>query len=380
MVKKQRGVALIIILLLLAVMVSIAASMADRLFTQFKRSTSQINHQQAYWYSIGAEALAKVGLEQSFKDSDTINLSQPWALEEQTYPLDYGTLKGHLVDKQACFNLNALSSLTVTPGSDKSPYLVKVLQNLLQELDIESYQAETIAQSVWEYVDHNDSANSTLGVEDSFYESMSPAYMAANSLIADSSELRAINQVSGEVMEKVRPFVCAIPTSDFRLNVNTIQPEQAGTPFVLLFLGFPFVLFMLFKKEITPFFLENCSLSITCFAVCIGAIPVILSKTVKYALFDPTKEMAYLPLDDEARVKGKAAADAVGGRLGKSGGALIQQGLMVITGLGIAGVMDFMLIFFVLFCLCWIYGVCKLDKSMHQLDEQHALEAKKRKK
>lgn len=233
MVKKQRGVALIIILLLLAVMVSIAASMADRLFTQFKRSTSQINHQQAYWYSIGAEALAKVGLEQSFKDSDTINLSQPWALEEQTYPLDYGTLKGHLVDKQACFNLNALSSLTVTPGSDKSPYLVKVLQNLLQELDIESYQAETIAQSVWEYVDHNDSANSTLGVEDSFYESMSPAYMAANSLIADSSELRAINQVSGEVMEKVRPFVCAIPTSDFRLNVNTIQPEQAALLTVL---------------------------------------------------------------------------------------------------------------------------------------------------
>ncbi|KLN65523.1 MULTISPECIES: type II secretion system minor pseudopilin GspK [Vibrio] len=228
MVRKQRGVALIIVLLLLAVMVSIAASMADRLFSQFKRATNQINYQQAYWYSVGAEALAKTGLEQSFKDSDTINLSQPWALEEQTYPLDYGTLKGRLVDQQACFNLNALSSVTSTAGSDKSPYLVEVLQNLLEELEIENYQAETIAQSVWEYLDNNDSVNSTVGVEDSFYESMSPAYMAANSLMADSSELRAVNQVSGEVMEKIQPFVCAIPSADFRLNVNTIQPEQAA--------------------------------------------------------------------------------------------------------------------------------------------------------
>ncbi|WP_414931670.1 type II secretion system minor pseudopilin GspK [Vibrio europaeus] len=228
MVRKERGVALIIVLLLLAVMVSIAASMADRLFSQFKRATNQINYQQAYWYSVGAEALAKAGLEQSFKDSDTINLSQPWALEEQTYPLDYGTLKGRLVDQQACFNLNALSSLASTAGSDKSPYLVDVFQNLLEELEIENYQAETVAQSTWEYVDSNNSVNSTVGVEDSFYESMSPAYMAANSLMADSSELRAVNQVSGEVMEKVLPYVCAIPTTDLRLNVNTIKPEHAA--------------------------------------------------------------------------------------------------------------------------------------------------------
>ena len=64
---RQRGVALIVILLLLAVMVSIAASMADRLFSQFKRASNQVNHQQAYWYSVSAEALAKVALEQSLK-------------------------------------------------------------------------------------------------------------------------------------------------------------------------------------------------------------------------------------------------------------------------------------------------------------------------
>ncbi|WP_425425012.1 type II secretion system minor pseudopilin GspK [Vibrio pacinii] len=226
--KKQRGVALIVVLLLLTVMVSIAASMTDRLFGQFRRATNQINYQQAYWYSIGAEALVKFGLEQSFQDSDTINLSQPWALEEQTYPLDYGTLTGRLVDKQACFNLNALAGQSVQAGSGTTPYLVDTFQHLLEELEVENYQAETIAQSLWEYVDSNTNVDSAAGAEDSLYESMSPAYLSANVLLADSSELRAVQQVSGEVMEKVAPMICALPVSDLRLNVNTIDVEHGA--------------------------------------------------------------------------------------------------------------------------------------------------------
>jgi general secretion pathway protein K len=225
--RAQRGVALIVILLLLAIMVSIAATMSERLFTQFQRANNQISYQQAYWYSLGAEALAKVAIEQSYKDSETINLSQPWAVKEQTYPLDYGTLQGRIVDKQACFNLNVLARVTPNVGSADKPYLVQVLQRLLEEVEVDNYQAEVIAGSAWEYIDNDSNVQSSNGVEDDHYESMSPAYLAANSLLADSSELRAVQQVSGDAMNKIASYLCALPTDDWRLNINTLDAEHA---------------------------------------------------------------------------------------------------------------------------------------------------------
>ncbi|SCA62437.1 ADP,ATP carrier protein 1 [Chlamydiales bacterium SCGC AG-110-M15] len=104
-----------------------------------------------------------------------------------------------------------------------------------------------------------------------------------------------------------------------------------ATPLMLGATALGFFAFILFKDSLggvaalvgsTPLML----------AVMLGAGQNILSKSTKYSLFDTTKEMAYIPLDQESKVKGKAAIDVVGARLGKSGGALINMGLIVLFG------------------------------------------------
>lgn len=95
------------------------------------------------------------------------------------------------------------------------------------------------------------------------------------------------------------------------------------------------------------------------FTVFFGAVQNILSKSTKYALFDPTKEMSYIPLDEESKVKGKAAVDVVGGRLGKAGGGYLQQGLFAIflTPLAVAPYSASLMLLIV---LIWIVAVYKL--------------------
>ena len=223
----QQGVALIVVLLILAIMVSLAASMSERMFIRFQRASHQINYQQAYWYSVGVENLALALIKESHKqDSDTVNLSQPWAQQNRKLPLDYGELTGSIIDKQACFNLNAFNGLEASTGSS-TPFVKQFFENLLQSVNVDGATAEIITDSTWEFVDSNDTVSTTYGVEDSYYDSLSPAYLPPNGMMAVPSELRAVQQVSGQTMQQLMPLVCALPTSDWQLNVNTISENQA---------------------------------------------------------------------------------------------------------------------------------------------------------
>ena len=67
-------------------------------------------------------------------------------------------------------------------------------------------------------------------------------------------------------------------------------------------------------------------------ALLIGTIQNVANKVTKYSLFDPCKEMAYIPLGPEAKVKGKAAIDVLGARLGRSVGSASQQLLVLLAG------------------------------------------------
>lgn len=65
--------------------------------------------------------------------------------------------------------------------------------------------------------------------------------------------------------------------------------------------GVLFFALVLFSAPITPL-LATVGLTPLMAAVLVGAAQNIFSKSSKYSLFDPCKEMAYIPLDSETQV------------------------------------------------------------------------------
>jgi AAA family ATP:ADP antiporter len=104
------------------------------------------------------------------------------------------------------------------------------------------------------------------------------------------------------------------------------------TPVSMLLTSLGFFAFMLFRHDLAePVFALTGTTPLT-IAVFFGAAQVCISKACKYSVFDSTKEMTFIPLGHECKLKGKAAIDGVGSRLGKSGGSVVHQGLLMIFG------------------------------------------------
>jgi len=100
------------------------------------------------------------------------------------------------------------------------------------------------------------------------------------------------------------------------------------TPLVIVLAGSLFFMLILGENYVEPL-LEMFHTHAVYMAVLVGLGIVVVSKAVKYILFDATKEMAYIPLNDELKTKGKAAVDVIGGRAGKAGGAFVQNMLLI---------------------------------------------------
>lgn len=227
---KQRGAALIIVLFVVALAASLAVKMNARLMVEVKRSSNLVLQQQARWYAMSGEALATRVLIESQKESpDITSLSQKWALEETTFPVEDGTISGEIRDLQSCLNLNALRFEDPNNTSQRFNDAHKTLEALLKaipELPLEESE-ETLADSVYDWLDA-DSIPKRQGVEEGEYMSYDVPYMTANHFFASVSELRLIHGFNPLVVKKLEPYVCVLPQNDtFKLNVNTIESEQS---------------------------------------------------------------------------------------------------------------------------------------------------------
>jgi AAA family ATP:ADP antiporter len=146
------------------------------------------------------------------------------------------------------------------------------------------------------------------------------------------------------------------------------------TPLMMLVTGVIFFAFILFGDLVQPYTAMITVMQPLSLGVSIGMLQNVLSKATKYSLFDATKEMAYIPLDDELKTKGKAAVDVVGGRLGKAGGGFIQSLVfMIFPAINFVEATPIFAVVALIVIVCWLYGVMILSKEYEKQVHGHEL-------
>ncbi len=209
---KQRGLALILVLFIFALVSLLAVSMQKRQVMSMVQASATFNRTQAMLLAVSAEDIAKAFLKLDGKRD--IDQNEPWDGAVELWNQPFTTeLSGaevfiNIRDLQGLFNLNSLM-----PG-DNAEEARQRFERLLGNLSLPtSASTSTIAQETKNWLDKNSSANNT-------YQNLTPSYSASGFEFSHPSELLLLESVDRETYLVIEPYVTALPI-DTLLNINT---------------------------------------------------------------------------------------------------------------------------------------------------------------
>ncbi len=216
MVARQRGVAIITALLIVAIATTVSVTISTRLQLDVRRTGNIIAGDQAYLYTLAAESWSQRILKQDRKDNGIDHTGEDWAIELPPLPLEGGYIQGRLMDLQSCFNLNSLL------GSNADGKLARArLERMMENLGIDKGSVQAIV----DWLDGDLETTIPDGAEDVFYMNLERPYRTANSAMMSTSELRLVRGFENTaVYDTVLPHVCAYGVST-PINVNTASIE-----------------------------------------------------------------------------------------------------------------------------------------------------------
>jgi general secretion pathway protein K len=222
---RQRGVALIIALILVALATILATKLSFDGFLELRRTTGVLAAEQALQFGLGAEALAADALVQDLQTSNGMTtLAGPWAQATQPLPITpdnnpegepIGTMQGVLEDMQGRFNLNNLAHLGTDGQEDPLP--LQQFQRLLVSVGVEPKWAGLAR----DWLDQDDTVGNPDGAEDAIYTSQTPPYHTGNWPMMSPTELMNLPGFGADRYRKIAPYVTALPNANTAINLCT---------------------------------------------------------------------------------------------------------------------------------------------------------------
>lgn len=210
--KRQRGVALLMALLVVALATVLIAGLLDRGELAAARTRNTLRMQQAQAYARGLENYAaEVLLRAQSQPTGYDANDSVWAIPLPPTPVPGGMIAAQMSDLNGRFNLNNLD-----PGYDRNGVWQKKFGLLLIALKLDP----AIAGHIVTWMDATTPATSLATTDDQFYLAQPVPYRRAGRDFAHVSELRLVAGVDGDTYATLAPYVTALPQGT-PINVNT---------------------------------------------------------------------------------------------------------------------------------------------------------------
>jgi general secretion pathway protein K len=227
----ERGAALLTVLLLVAMIAVLAGTALERLRLTTRLAGNALAGEQARGFARAAEALATSKVTSMLgSNPDRVTLAGGWSGRPFGLPLPSGGLAvARVSDGSNCFNLNSLVTGTGPGVYTSTQSFAQRLQfvRLMRLIGVPAAAGERIAAATADWID-TDQDQQGNGAEDPVYLARATPYRTGATLMADPSELRAVDGVSPDIYAQLRPWVCTLPRAEsVPVNVNTLTPEQA---------------------------------------------------------------------------------------------------------------------------------------------------------
>lgn len=226
---REKGAALLAVLLLVAVTGAIAAAAMEKLRLSRAVAMNAVAIDQARAYAHGIEQIAILIIEDMTTESPNRTiLAGGWNGGVRRVPLPNGGIaEARLTDGGNCFNINSVAEGDPRTRLTRREAGVGQFAGLMSALGLPEGEAVRIAGAAADWVD-SDSVPGSLGAEDGFYASAALPYRTANTLFADIGELRAVAGMTEAYYDRLRPWLCALPVAELSpVNLNTLLPDQA---------------------------------------------------------------------------------------------------------------------------------------------------------
>ena len=226
---RERGAALLAVLLLVAVTGAIAAAAMEGLRLSRAVAANAAALDQARAFADGVEQLAQLIVDdQIARSPGRTTLEGDWSGTVRRMPMPGGAVAELRVrDGANCFNVNSVVEGEAQSALIRRPSGVAEFVGLMMALGTAEADARRIAEAAADWVD-TDTEPGPGGAEDAAYASGPEPYRTANALFVEPGELRAVAGMTPDLYRRLSPWLCALPMTDLApINLNTLAADQA---------------------------------------------------------------------------------------------------------------------------------------------------------